>query len=182
MSSLSQAKSADWQACEHGVPREVCTRCNPELEARFEAVGDWCPEHGVPESQCLKCSPDLDFSPPGPAPQGADVQTIAHGGEDIAALEPFCVPNKVTVFDFYASWCPPCRKVDEHLYAKQREGGFAIRKLDVGTWESPLAKRWLGEVPDLPYLVIYSRSCTRVAEVNGADHAVIDRALEAAQR
>jgi thiol-disulfide isomerase/thioredoxin len=182
MSSGSQAKHADWEACEHGVPREVCTRCHPELVASFKAAGDWCEEHGVPESQCLQCNPDLDFSPPREAPKGADVATIAHGGEDVAALEPFCVPQKMTVFDFYASWCPPCRKVDEQLYAKLPEGGFAIRKLDIGTWQSPLAKHWLGAVPDLPFVVVYSRDCKRVAEVSGADRAAIDRALEEGRR
>lgn len=182
MSTLSQAKSAQWQACEHGVPEEACTRCHPEFEARFKKAGDWCPEHGVPESQCLKCNPDLDFSPPEAAPEGADVQTVARGGADVAALEPFCGPQKVTVFDFYASWCPPCRKVDHHLYEKQRAQGFAIRKLDVGTWSSPLAKHWLAEVPDLPYVVVYSAGCTRVAAVSGGDLGAIDRALEEALR
>jgi thiol-disulfide isomerase/thioredoxin len=182
MSTLSQATRADWKACEHRVPEEVCKRCHPELEADFKKVGDWCPEHGVPESQCLKCSPDLDFSPPEAAPEGADVQTIAHAGEDVAALEPFCAPGKVTVFDFYASWCPPCRKVDRHLYEQQRERGFAIRKLDVGTWSSPLAKHWLGEVRDLPYTVVYSAGCKRVAAVSGGDLPAIDRALAGSQQ
>ena len=177
MSSLSQAQSADWEACEHKVPAEVCTQCNPELEASFKGAGDWCPEHSVPESQCLKCSPDLDFSPPEAAPQGADVETITHEGKDVEDLEPFLAPDKMTVFDFYASWCPPCRTVDHHLYAKQRELGFAIRRLDIGTWSSPLAKRWLGGVSDLPYLVVYSSEGKRVAEVRGADLAAIDRAL-----
>ena len=177
MSSLSQAKSADWKACEHDVPEDVCTRCNPELAASFKEAGDWCPEHGVPESQCLSCSPNLDFSPPEPAPQGADVQTIARGGEDVEALEPHLAPGKMTVFDFYADWCPPCRDVDHHLYAKQREMDFAIRRLDVHTWNSPLAKHWLGGVSGLPHLLVYSSEGERVAEVRGANLAAIDQAL-----
>lgn len=54
--------------CEHRVPAELCTRCNPELAAVFKSQGDWCHEHGVPESQCLQCNPDLTFSAPA-APQ-----------------------------------------------------------------------------------------------------------------
>ena len=182
MSSLSIAKSADWEACEHEVPREVCARCNPELVESFKAIGDWCPEHDVPESQCLKCNPDLNFSPPEAAPPGADVMTIAREGEDVAELEPHCAPNKMTVFDFYADWCPPCRAVDGHLFERQAETDFAIRKLEVGTWNSPLAQRWLGAVPNLPYLLVYSRDCKRVAEVKVADMAAIDRALAAGIR
>ncbi len=48
--------------CEHGVPAELCTRCNPELVAVFKDQGDWCDEHGVPESQCLRCNPKLTFT------------------------------------------------------------------------------------------------------------------------
>ena len=54
---------------------------------------------------------------------------------------------------------------------------FAIRRLDVHTWKSPLAKRWLGGVSDLPYLLVYSSEGERVAEVRGANLAAIDQAL-----
>ena len=51
--------------CEHGVPAEVCTRCNPDLVAVFKELGDWCDEHGgLPRSQCRACNPTLDFSKP----------------------------------------------------------------------------------------------------------------------
>lgn len=50
---------ADW-CKEHGVPESVCTRCNAELIARFQARGDWCKEHGLPESQCIACRPELE--------------------------------------------------------------------------------------------------------------------------
>jgi hypothetical protein len=46
--------------CEaHGVDQALCTRCDPRLEAVFQAKGDWCPEHSRPESQCVLCHPDL---------------------------------------------------------------------------------------------------------------------------
>ncbi|HSN90999.1 MAG TPA: efflux transporter periplasmic adaptor subunit, partial [Anaeromyxobacteraceae bacterium] len=48
--------------CEHRVPAELCTRCNPDLVDVFQEQGDWCEEHGVPESQCLKCKPGLTFT------------------------------------------------------------------------------------------------------------------------
>jgi cobalt-zinc-cadmium efflux system membrane fusion protein len=46
----------DWCG-EHGVPESRCTRCHPELAARFRAEGDWCDEHGFPESVCPTCHP-----------------------------------------------------------------------------------------------------------------------------
>ena len=52
--------------CEHGVPADLCTQCNPELVAVFKEQGDWCEEHGLPESQCLKCNPKLTFTAAAP--------------------------------------------------------------------------------------------------------------------
>ena len=180
---LSIASRDDWKACEHQVPEEVCVRCHPERAAAFRERGDWCPEHDVPESQCLKCHPDLDFSPPKKPPPGADIAEIAGFGEDLPALEPHRVPGKVTVFDFYASWCPPCRKVDEHLYPiLARRPDVAVRKINVGSWDTPIAERWLGGVPELPYLVIYAKSGQRVGAVSGAKYSEIDRAIEEAGR
>jgi cobalt-zinc-cadmium efflux system membrane fusion protein len=43
--------------CEHGLPPELCTRCNPALEPVFRARGDWCEEHDFPESICPTCNP-----------------------------------------------------------------------------------------------------------------------------
>jgi cobalt-zinc-cadmium efflux system membrane fusion protein len=52
--------------CEHGVPADQCTRCNPDLVAVFREMGDWCEEHGLPESHCRQCNPDLGFTAAAP--------------------------------------------------------------------------------------------------------------------
>lgn len=183
MSELSLASRPDWKACRHRVPEEVCVRCHPERAAAFQRRGDWCREHAVPESQCLECHPDLDFSPPLEPPAGSDVAHITREGRDVARLEAHLVSGKVTVFDFGASWCPPCRTVDRFLYSRiTREPALAIRKLDVGSWDSPLATRWLGDVAELPYLVVYDRHGKKTAEVVGARLEALDRAVTEALR
>ncbi|WP_233591453.1 efflux RND transporter periplasmic adaptor subunit [Corallococcus sp. AB011P] len=58
----AQSAQAQVKLCQHGVPAELCTRCNPEFVEVFKAQGDWCEEHGVPESQCLQCNPKLTFT------------------------------------------------------------------------------------------------------------------------
>ena len=180
---MSVASSSGWRACEHRVPEEVCVRCRPERAAKFKARGDWCPEHSVPESQCLLCHPDLDFSPPKAPPKGADIAEIASEGADLPSLEPHRVKGKVTVFDFYAAWCPPCRKVDEHLYPLlASRNDVAIRKINVASWDTPIAERWLESVPELPYLVIYDKSGRKVSAIAGAKLSDIDRAIAEAGR
>ncbi len=48
----------DGMCVEHGVPKDLCTRCNPALGQVFKAKGDWCEEHQFPESFCPICNPD----------------------------------------------------------------------------------------------------------------------------
>jgi hypothetical protein len=49
-----------WWCGEHGVPEEVCTRCNAKLIADFKAKGDWCKDHDLPDSQCFVCHPEKE--------------------------------------------------------------------------------------------------------------------------
>jgi hypothetical protein len=47
-----------WWCAEHGVPEEVCTRCNASLVQAFKDKGDWCEEHDLPDSQCFIHHPE----------------------------------------------------------------------------------------------------------------------------
>jgi thiol-disulfide isomerase/thioredoxin len=165
--------------CEHRVPKDICARCHPEFAAKFRAAGDWCAEHQVPESQCRACHPDLSFAPPPSLPPGADFSRLSQGGEDVPSLEEHAVAGKVTVFDFYADWCGPCRAVDAHVVQLiNSRSDIAYRRLNIGGWETPLAKRHLAAVPTLPYVVVYGRDRKPVRAIAGLDLGALDHAVD----
>jgi thiol-disulfide isomerase/thioredoxin len=183
VTDLSAASSPDAPRCPHGVPREVCARCNPALVAKFKAAKDWCDKHDVPESQCFACHPDLSFDPVAPPPPGSDFLELSKAGEDVPDLASRAVPGKVTLFDFYAVWCTPCRKIDAHVAALlERRHDLAIRKLNVVSWETPLAERYLKNATSLPLIMIYGRDGRKVDTVAGLDLAALDRAIAKASR
>lgn len=183
VTTLSAASSTSYERCAHAVPKEVCTRCNPELVPKFKAAKDWCPEHGVPESQCFECHPDLTFDPLPVPPAAADVAELSKEGEDVPSLEPHAVKGKVTLFDFYAVWCAPCRRIDAHVFALLgKRSDIALRKLNMVSWETPLAGRYLENVPGLPYVVVYDKSGKRVGAVTGLDLGALDKAIAEASR
>ena len=113
-SALSVNTQNIGQLCEHKVPIDVCTRCDPKKADAFKKVGDWCTPHKVPESQCFPCHPELSFKPLPEAPKDADVQelTIVDQVEDLASI---VVLGKVTIIKFWAIWCVPSRKTQGDL-------------------------------------------------------------------
>lgn len=173
-------RSRNPERCEHQVARDTCVLCHPDLVAQFKSSGDWCPEHGVPESQCLKCHPQLT-SAASTAPGGADVTTLSAAGEDVPSLDVHAVPGKVTLFDFYADWCAPCRDIDQHVYTLlKNRSDVAYRKLNVVSWETPLAKRHLvaAKVASLPYVVVYGKDGKRLRAISGFDLGKLDQAVK----
>lgn len=183
LSNLSVVQESGAEFCAHRVPADACTRCHPELEARFKAAGDWCGPHGLPESQCFACHPDLSFEPLPTLAAGADFLRLVEQGEDVPELEAHLVPGKVTVFDFYADWCAVCRKVDRYVYALlNQRPDVAYRKLNVVSWETPLAQRYLANAPGLPLLVVYGKDGRKVATLSGGDTDALDRAIAEAAR
>jgi thiol-disulfide isomerase/thioredoxin len=116
------------------------------------------------------------YLPPATYPPQADVRSVADAGVELDSL---LAPGKVTVFDFWAAWCQPCRRVDEHLVAILRtRDDVAVRKLDIVDWDSALARRHLAGVEQLPYVVVYGRDGRRRAAISGLDLEALDRAIE----
>lgn len=88
----------DWCAG-HGVPESKCTKCNPELIAKFKAAGDWCDEHGFPESVCPSCNPATP-----PATKGAAIDwCLEHRLPESKCTK--CNPSLVSQFQAAGDWC-----------------------------------------------------------------------------
>ncbi|MGK4007438.1 thioredoxin family protein [Sorangium sp. So ce1036] len=115
-------------------------------------------------------------------PEGADARTIAEGGADIPDLGVHVVKGKVTVIDFSARWCLPCRKLDAHMAGVLgAQGDVAYRRLDIGDWDTPLARRYLTQVPRLPYVIVYGTSGAQVDAIAGLSTEALDAAIERAR-
>ena len=112
-------------------------------------------------------------------PRGADVATLTRDGSRVGPLEKLRVRGKFTVFDFYADWCAPCRAIDRRLrvIAGSRRD-VAIRKLNVVSFESPLAEELGPDFEALPLLVVFDPAGKRT-EIVGLDLERLDEALAA---
>jgi thiol-disulfide isomerase/thioredoxin len=118
---------------------------------------------------------------PPSAPTG-DAETLSPDGRDVGDLAEHAERGKVTVFDFSAYWCEPCHVLSEHLRDEtERRPDLAYKKLDIGERDSPLAKRYLKDGAELPYVIVFGKDGRAVAEIEGLDLARVDQAIARAQ-
>ncbi len=98
----SASASAKNMCSEHGIPKALCTKCNPALAQVFKAKGDWCEEHGFPESFCPICKPNARFPDVGAAPAVAD-WCGGHGLPESKCTK--CNPALTAKFKAAGDWC-----------------------------------------------------------------------------
>ena len=100
------------------------------------------------------------------ARRGEPIKVISHGeGVDI---NQHLVLGNVTVIDFYADWCGPCRQFSPNLEQMARsDPEIALRKVDIVNWKTPVAQQF--NIHSIPQVNVYDRSGRLVGTVLGVD-------------
>jgi thioredoxin 1 len=76
--------------------------------------------------------------------------------------------GNVTVVDFYADWCGPCRQVSPSLEQMAKtDPQIVLRKIDIVDWHTPVVKQF--SVHSIPQINVYNRGGHLVGTVVGAD-------------
>lgn len=102
------------------------------------------------------------YAPPGAYPAAADARTLVSDGSAVGPLERLRVPAKYTVFDVYADWCAPCRVLDARLReALSGRSDLAVRRLNVVSFRSDLARELGPRLSALPYVVVFTPAGAR---------------------
>jgi thiol:disulfide interchange protein len=92
---------------------------------------------------------------PAPAADTGEQFQLANASGELIPEEQVLVPGKITVVDFYADWCAPCKVLEKQLRTEiDGETRIAVRKIDVGKGEADVIIARYG-VKNLPHVRIY---------------------------
>jgi len=100
------------------------------------------------------------------AGRGEAIAVISHGVPvDINQHLAF---GNVTVVDFYADWCGPCRRLSPSLeQMASTDPEVALRKIDIVNWKTAVAQQF--NIRSIPQVHVYDRSGHLVGVVLGVD-------------
>jgi thiol-disulfide isomerase/thioredoxin len=113
------------------------------------------------------------------AGRGQPVEVISHGAQvDINQHLAF---GNVTVVDFYADWCGPCRQLSPTLeQMATNDPEVALRKIDIVNWRTAVAQQF--NIRSIPQVNVYNRSGRLVGTVVGVNLEQVRRYVAQAKR
>jgi len=100
------------------------------------------------------------------AGRGQPSEVISHG-EQVDINKHLALGN-VTVVEFYADWCGPCRLLSPSLeQMAQTDPEVALRKIDIVRWGTPVSQQF--NIHSVPQVNVYDRGGRLVGNVFGVD-------------
>ncbi len=100
------------------------------------------------------------------AGRGQPSEVISHG--DQVDINQHLALGNVTVVEFYADWCGPCRLLSpslEQMVSSDPE--VALRKIDIVRWGTPVSQQF--NIHSVPQVNVYDRGGRLVGNVFGVD-------------
>ena len=166
-----------------GVSQASFSKDKVEIGVSFK-VGEVTPEAILEASNTvgetvLMGAGTGSYAPPVTHSEESDTIVISRGEE--VTLSEHLADGKVTVVDFYADWCGPCRRVAIIMNAIMSDrDDVALRKIDIVEWDTPVAQQHMREVSQLPFTIVFNKQGKEVRRIIGLDipglHAAIEEA------
>jgi thiol-disulfide isomerase/thioredoxin len=97
---------------------------------------------------------------------GEKVKVIGHGQKiDLAKC---LVAGQVTIVDFYADWCGPCRQLGPQLEKIAKEDPqVVLRKMDIVQWGTPVTQQF--GINAIPHVQVYGKTGKLIGEFAGGN-------------
>jgi thiol-disulfide isomerase/thioredoxin len=92
-------------------------------------------------------------------------QNIRKKGEEID-IESFVGNGVVTIIDFYADWCGPCKVAEPHLLKLAEDPDVKLIQIDIVKWGTPVVQQY--GIRSIPNMRVFDGNGKQVGEETGS--------------
>ena len=110
--------------------------------------------------------------------RGEKIRVVSNGGEqvDLASL---MAPGKITIVDFYAEWCGPCRQISPQLeQLAKTDPDVVLLKIDIVNWNTPVTRQF--GIQSVPNVRVFGRTGAQLGAAT-SDVGLVKKRVEQAK-
>ncbi len=107
----------------------------------------------------------------------AKIRVVSNGGEQVD-LSSLLALGKITVVDFYAEWCGPCRRISPQLeQLAKTDADVVLLKIDIVNWNTPVTRQF--GIQSVPNVRVFGRTGAQIGDATPDINLVKQRVEQA---